>query len=338
MSGRRHDPILVASENEKTEEDEQEVSSDEEQQCVVSEDEPEASREEQQYYVEASDDEKEECAEEVPIEEHRLLIEKPKPRRITQLEVFWRKTLPELTVVTGHMYGEATAGSLWKLWKIIHAEVATTPDDIILDWGMGAAKMLLSKQYFAPFPNMCAIGVEIDVPTFTRAVRNVVHNGLARNMHLLRADSAMFRSWEPATIVMQYDGGAQSFIEPYHQTIMTALFRTPTVRAVFSTKLNLALFHAYFDTGDHGVSTRHWRLVRIPGLCFGGSSFLGNLWVRIVACPDRARAPDVRISTIVPTGRCDHRLVARRDVALGDSEDPSDHLCTCASDRTCRCL
>lgn len=154
------------------------------------------------------------------------------------------------------------------------------------------------------------------VPTFTRAVRNVVHNGLARTMYLLRADSATFRSWEPATIVMQYDGGAQSFIEPYHQTITTALFRTPTVRAVFSTKLNLALFHAYFDTGDHGVSTRHWRLVRIPGLCFGGSSFRANRWVRIVACPPCSRCTHLDHSTNWtvgsqadgPTGRSAHRF------------------------------
>jgi hypothetical protein len=80
------------------------------------------------------------------------------------------------------------------------------------------------------------------------------------------------------SIVLQYDGGPQSHMEEYHRTIMTALFHSPTVRCVFSTKMNMALFHSYFQ--NDSVLLNSWSLVRFEGLMFGRSSFIGNLWIK----------------------------------------------------------
>lgn len=43
-------------------------------------------------------------------------IPQPRPQPIRELDAFWRTTLPGLTTSDRHMYGEATSGSLWKIW------------------------------------------------------------------------------------------------------------------------------------------------------------------------------------------------------------------------------
>lgn len=219
----------------------------------------------------------------VGVTNYTQCIPKPKPTSIDVLERFWRSTNPGLTLADKHAYGEATAGSLWKIWQAIESHITTTPFDVILDWGMGAGKMVLAKQVLAQHPSMLCIGIEISRSTYEKAISNITTFRLTRvlqNIITLHGDSRTFINWAPVTIAMQYDGGTQPDVVPYHYDIMNALFSTATVRVVFSTKLNERLFHLYFDESE-AVRPRDWRLVRIHGLSFGHSSFIGNLWIRV---------------------------------------------------------
>ena len=215
----------------------------------------------------------------IPTTEYRRLLPTPLPLRIRQMKRQWRQTNPGLTTSARHAYGEATTESLWKIWDAIRLEIQVNPGDKFLDWGCGAGKMLMSKQYFSPYPHIASFGVEIDEHVFERVSRHIPLLGLT-NVQLLRGDAADIQNWDSVTIVMQYDGGPQSHVEEPHRSIMQCLFRTASVRIVFSTKLDVGLFHTYFDRSVT-VDVTDWRVVRVHGLSFGGSKFIGYLWVRL---------------------------------------------------------
>lgn len=270
MSGKRHDPYIVSS----SDDDDQDERKQDVESTVVD------------------------------VTNYTQYIPRPKPTSIDVLERFWRSTNPGLTVADTHAYGEATAGSLWKIWQAIESHVTTTPFDVILDWGMGAGKMVLAKQLLTRHPSMLCIGIEISRSTYEKAISNLNTFRLThmlQNIITLHGDSRTFTNWAPVTIAMQYDGGTQPDVVPYHYDIMHALFRTATVRIVFSTKLNDRLFHLYFDDSET-VRPSDWRLVRIHGLSFGQSSFIGNLWIRInpVVITAQNYAIDPRIQAQLP--------------------------------------
>ena len=159
---------------------------------------------------------------------------------------------------------------------------------------------MLSKQFFSSTPNLLALGVELDEAAYQRALVNIAMFTKLTNVHILQDDSTTFVNWEPATIVMQYDGPPTNHLQEYHLTIMRAIFRTPTVKCVFSTKLNLNLFIDYFTREEERVvKLRDWRLVKITGLNFGGSSYTGNLWIRILTSEFQGRTPDRRIQKLL---------------------------------------
>ena len=77
-------------------------------------------------------------------------------------------------------------------------------------------------------------------------------------------NSVNVQNWNPATIVMQYDGGINSKVHRIdvseHQKIMTNIFSTPSVRCVFSTKLNRSLFERHFCIEGSPVKRSEWRV------------------------------------------------------------------------------
>jgi hypothetical protein len=193
------------------------------------------------------------------------------------------------------MYGEATSGSLWKIWGALTRFVGIRPDDIVVDWGWGWSDALF-QAVFLPLPNIRAIGVELDKSSFEKAEQNLASLGEElKNTNLIHTDSTTFHHWDPVTIAIQYDGPANPYLQEYHRTIMTNLFETPTIRAVFSTKLNLSTFIDYFDNADTVVVLEDWRLMKLTGLNFGVCSYLGNLWIRNRPSKFSQLPPDPRI-------------------------------------------
>jgi hypothetical protein len=204
------------------------------------------------------------------------------PQCITKFESFWVRTFPELTTSGKHMYGEANAGSLWKIWAVIDHTVGIREDDVVGDWGNGGGKMILSKQFMCPFPDIPARGMEIDPNVFKRCQSNVELLGpmLTNTRHFL-GNSASIQNWAPVTIMLQYDGPTAIYLQEDHLTIMRAIFRTATVRCVFSTKLNKSCFVDYFTrTREDEATLTAWRVVTIHGLVFGKSKYKGYLWIR----------------------------------------------------------
>jgi hypothetical protein len=108
-----------------------------------------------------------------------LKLPYPIPESIRTLERFWRTTNAELTTSGRHMYGEPTCGTIYKIWECINTYVKPQPADVLLDWGMGAGKMLISKSLFSTVPTMSAVGVEVDTDTFAIAQRNISRQGIA---------------------------------------------------------------------------------------------------------------------------------------------------------------
>jgi hypothetical protein len=191
---------------------------------------------------------------------------------------YWtRSETPGLTMSGKHAYGEPTAGALGKIWAAIGV---LHPTDVFLDWGMGAGKMLLTRDFFTAPLQLRGIGIEVFPETYFKARRN--RRGAPLTQMQL-ADSSHITSWEPATIVMQYDGGTQPDMDPIHQIILTRLMKTRTVRIIFSTKMNHRLFLTYCAEG--GLDPESWTMKKIPRLPFGGSTFMGHLWTRVSPLP-----------------------------------------------------
>lgn len=204
---------------------------------------------------------------------------------LAQFRNFWRPL--ERTAMVNecgmkHAWGEPTPRSLERIWDAILDHAPPTEKDILLDWGAGRLKFLLSSRFFCPFRTV-GIGVEIDDAMFQLARQILEASGQQSNFHLFHRDSASFSTaeWEKlgVSIVVQYDGPAVQNRADYHRKIMQNLLATSTVRVVFSTKMNPALFADYFQT-SHPSTYAAWKCARVPNLRFGNSSYLGFLWFR----------------------------------------------------------
>ena len=210
-----------------------------------------------------------------------ILIPRPKPTNLSEFERIWKTTNPQINTSLGnHMYGEPTTGSLYKIWTLIQSVCSLNANDVLLDWGMGAGKILISKTYLSLYPNMRAIGVEKDQHVFNIGQRNINMLKLS-STRIFRRDSRYIttQEWEQfgCSIVLQYDGPNARF-EQYHKDIMTALIESRHVRIIFSTKMTYSLFLTYFE--HRPEICNNWKVYQLNNLSFGGSSFKGNLWVR----------------------------------------------------------
>jgi hypothetical protein len=200
----------------------------------------------------------------ISISDYTTLLPKPRPPIIQRLSV----QIDTNTV---------SPCSLWKIWDAIQKNVILTDQDVLLDWGCDTGILLASKQFFSPFPHIRSIGVEKRHDVFEYSMQNLRSLGTT-NTQIIHADSSTVQSWDPATIVLHYDGGSRMQNSMY-RTIMSTLFRTKTVRVVFTLRLNIALFRSYFDDSE---DIHKWRVVRLYGLTFHKSKRrVGYLWVRI---------------------------------------------------------
>jgi hypothetical protein len=209
----------------------------------------------------------------------KLRIPRPTPNGIRELRRFWGTTNAQLTSSDRHMYGEPTAGTIYKIWMCINAYAKPRESDVLLDWGMGGGKMLISKQFFAALPDMGAVGIEMDAGVFAIAQANLGRFKL-RNTRIMHRDSSTVTAVQWAamrvSIVIQYDGGTSPDLEPYHRTIMRSLV-AGGVRVIFSTKMNRALFDTYFH--DRPEVLLRWSLYRLPSLLYGTSRYMGHMWM-----------------------------------------------------------
>jgi hypothetical protein len=215
-----------------------------------------------------------------------VCIPTPVPEAIGQLESFWRTTNPGLASCEDHAWGEGSAGTQYKIWEVINRRAPLDKHSRVGDWGSGAAKMLIAHKYFArlPEPGQSAVpvvGVEKDPVTFARGVANLRQAGFQPGTPecvTLNCDSTLIPSWDGLTHVLLYDGGPRhaNSIQEYHQTIMTNVFATDSVRCVFSTQLTPVLFRAYFGT----MYDWKWRLYVLGGMNWGNSHYQGYLYVK----------------------------------------------------------
>ncbi len=205
----------------------------------------------------------------------------------TNFQRFWRPRADTVGLVSSenHAWGEGNPATLAYIWDMIQTYVVLTPSDVIVDWGVGAGKFLLS--YFFLCKNrpigVKLLGIEKSLEAFNVCVRNVrrfhsVVEGAPYQINLHYGDSTSVKRWEPVTVVVNYDGGVQSHVEEYHYILMRNCFQSESVRAIFSTKMNRTLFNIYFkDEPTYSTWVCH---TSAQPLKFGKSSFTGYLWVR----------------------------------------------------------
>ena len=198
-----------------------------------------------------------------------------------RLSALWKSSANYgLVSAEKNMYGEATAGSLDKLWQAIVRYVQTAPDDLVCDWGAGAGKMLISRRFFAPYPGVRALGIERDASVYETLRRNreIFHDPMV----IIKRDSTTIEDWEGVTIVLQYDGPSQTHTETYHYDIITRILCTNSLKCLFSTKLNKPAFLRY--AAAHGaIEPSDWVHIKVKNLSFGGCGYTGHLYIRRAA-------------------------------------------------------
>jgi hypothetical protein len=203
----------------------------------------------------------------------RMQIPVPKPPEILQLESKWKKLSSTLTFSQKNVYGELTAGSLYKILHIMEYYVGLNEADKLLDPGAGDGKMFYALRFFFPLLNLPALGYEMDETVYASSMQISEKHPLV-NVELRNADSQHVEDWTGVTIVYAFDGRPLNHIQTYHQKIMLALLRTSTVKCVFSTKMNKALLENYiFTEPDNSSIQRTWALVEIPELYYGRAKY-----------------------------------------------------------------
>jgi hypothetical protein len=223
----------------------------------------------------------------------------PRPYPLKLFDALWTVVEPRvlrLTVTSAGMsaYGEYTAGSIFKLSCLLQLYAGLNSDDIVLDWGVGHVKTILGLFFFT---GATGVGVEIDRPVYLGGCR-VLENarktlrklGMVTPIAIMHGDSSEFYCFTPVTVVVQYDGGPTNDFSPVHEKITKAIFSTPTVRAVVSTKLNLARYRQYFPTVYHQNS---WRCLIVTDLSQGGSNYYTYIWLRRQRCSQRPGVQDM---------------------------------------------
>jgi hypothetical protein len=186
------------------------------------------------------------------------------------------------------MYGTGTSSTMFIVIAAIEAHIQLTKKDMFLDIGTGEGKPAHCIQFFCSVPDLRVIGYEDDPSTFARSKEILAKHPL-KNVSFKFGDTSEVKSFAGVTIAYGYDGHPINFVEcprqradPPHKTIMLRLFRTKSVRCVFSTKLNQRMFLYYFvDEKDYKTISANWTLVQIPALSFG---MVGYCYCRVCCC------------------------------------------------------
>jgi hypothetical protein len=209
-------------------------------------------------------------------------LPKPNPPCISEFKKYWRRTNPELAIGGKKAYGEYTAEALCKIWFVIQHSVGIDEDDSLGDWGLGWGKLLFSKQFMCPFPDLPAFGMELIPHVFARARNNFQLLGdFLKNTRIEEGNSVTIQNWEPMTIILQFDGPAGNNLNEEHLKIMRAIFMTPTVKCVLSTKLDKRTFEDYFTRTKEDVHIlTGWNALKITGISTINNKYKLFLWLR----------------------------------------------------------
>mmetsp|Transcript_5506 Transcript_5506/g.8149 ORF Transcript_5506/g.8149 Transcript_5506/m.8149 type:complete len:402 (-) Transcript_5506:343-1548(-) len=229
------------------------------------------------------------------------LIEVKLPLDSPDLKEFERFRLGCSGLVTtsegGHAWGENSNFSIIKIYYSIENLVGFDADSFVSDWGAGAGAFLYGARHFLP-PSIrklvSLVGIEDDKAVFKALTKSVekyesIH-GRDEKLTIAHGNSARIHGWclgsKPVTHSVQYDGPGEAWalIKKWWKDIMRALFSMPSMRCIFSTKMNHQTFNKLFcDSEDPDyieVAIGKWSLVKILGLSQGNAHHMGYLWIR----------------------------------------------------------
>lgn len=182
---------------------------------------------------------------------------------------YWKGCSIDLIVAGRDAYAELSAGTAAKIWDAVHKHIGIKSSDYALDHGCGQGKFLHSRDFFCPIRGVRLVGMEKNDAIYQTSKRILIDHPLERT-ELKFGNSADEKDWSPVTIAYGYEGGPPQDLHVDHKTIMLALLRTASLRALFSTKMNLSLFLDYIDQEADGRDiAKKWVLVKMPKLRFG---------------------------------------------------------------------
>ena len=165
---------------------------------------------------------------------------------IGDFEKFWNKCDNKLQYGGSRgLYGTGTAFTLKVIWGAIQWLIQLTDEDVVADFGLGEGKFLHSISFFCNFPDMQGFGWENAEQRYHRSLEILAENPLP-NCKFNLGNSAEVKNWAPATIIYNYDGSPQTHIELEHRTIMLNIFRSESVRLLFTTKMSPSVWRDYF--------------------------------------------------------------------------------------------
>jgi hypothetical protein len=196
-------------------------------------------------------------------------------------------TKNKLTVSGKRAYGETSFGTMARICHLISSELQhlgkpLQPCDILLDWGCGAGNWLCFARELLGVPSMVALGIEMDDEIYAICTKNLRH---ISKCNVLQAESETFKSFCPARVVVNYDGGNQALLYTpngtINRTIMRTAFSSPTVDVVVSSRLNWNTFWTYFKDHLDRLGGSVWKCIYVEDCRFGKSTFNYNVWFRV---------------------------------------------------------
>ena len=180
-------------------------------------------------------------------------------------------------------WGQLPTGAMAKVCAVIQDHIQVSNKDVVCDWGFGLARWLTFLPFLFSVRDLVTVGLEKNERIFgygSICLQNVAKTTYRTKTSVMLKDSTTVGCFCGASIVVNYDGGIQTTTfgknSKPHLEIMTAIFRSPSVRAVVSTKLDMNRFLQYFPSSQTLVDTNQWKLVRLqqPGGQYGVSVWL----------------------------------------------------------------
>jgi hypothetical protein len=202
--------------------------------------------------------------------EHVVVID-PQPVDLAAPAVIrFRAACRRLEVPMGstakYIYGESNPVTLCRIWDAINTFAHPTAADVLLDWGMGTGKTLVSCRHLSVITRV--VGCEADPAIFAVAQRNMKDDLLSTLYHA-HAQRIPRATWQHhgVSIVVVYDGMPARKGEwvDHHVEIMVNLLLIPTVRVIVSTHTNQVAFDYYRECA--GVDSV-WDTYQLNGLAY----------------------------------------------------------------------
>lgn len=220
-------------------------------------------------------------------------------------EKHWKQLYPCHDLTYGlsgaFAYGEPSCYTMARMCYVIREELKQLEKPLkkgekILDWGAGAGKWVCFARQLLGVRGLIALGIEIE-----EAIYDVCRQNLfaTQRTHVMHADSRSFRSFCPARVVYNYDGGFQALqdneVSKIHPDVIRKAFFSPTVDVVVSSRLNLSLFKTYFSEHMDQFRGSVWKCIFINSCAFEKSHFTVNIWFRVTPMHDASIILDKRM-------------------------------------------